>query len=142
MARRFCRATGSGMSPQNQPTFERGAVVLVDLEPVIGSEQGRQRPCIVLSELSEIRAAGIGNPLYFVVPLTTNHRLTGPLAPRLLARAGSLPADSVALVMHARAIDHQRIVRQWGMVDAQDIGVLQQAIAQMVGFVRTGTGQL
>ena len=108
-------------------SYGRGAVVLADLEPVTGSEQGRKRPCIVLSDLQTVRASG-ARPLYFVVPLTTASKLSGPLAPQLRARPGGLPADSTALVMHARAIDPARIVRHWGQVNAQDISLLQDAL--------------
>lgn len=107
--------------------YPRGAVILVDLDPVAGSEQGRKRPCIVLSDLKTVRASG-SRPLYFIVPLTTANKLTGPLAPQLQARPGGLPADSTALVMHARAIDPARIVRQWGTVDQEDVGTLQAAL--------------
>lgn len=111
--------------------YHRGDVVLVDLEPVTGSEQGRKRPCIVLSELQTVRASG-SRALYFVVPLTTSGKLTGPLAPQLKQRPGGLPTDSTALVMHARSIDPARIVRQWGAVDAQDIASLQAAVHLLV----------
>ncbi|WP_420594523.1 type II toxin-antitoxin system PemK/MazF family toxin [Deinococcus sp.] len=60
--------------------YLRGAIVTVDLEPVVGSEQGRRRPCIVLSQMNTVRASG-ARPLYFVVPLTTARKLSGPLAP-------------------------------------------------------------
>lgn len=60
--------------------YARGAVILVDLDPSTGSEQGRKRPCIVLSDMKTIRASG-SRPLSFVVPLTTANKLTGPLAP-------------------------------------------------------------
>ena len=111
--------------------YPRGAVVLVDLEPVTGSEQGRTRPCIVLSNAATVRASG-ARALYFVVPLTTSGKLRGPLAPQLKARPGGLPADSTALAMHARSIDPARIVRQWGTVDAQDVGTLQAAVRLLI----------
>jgi mRNA interferase MazF len=111
--------------------YPRGAVILVDLEPVAGSEQGRKRPCIVLSEMQTVRRSG-ARPLYFIVPLTTAGKLSGPLAPQLLARPGGLPADSTALVMHARAIDPSRIVRRWGQVDSQDVQTLQAALRVLV----------
>jgi mRNA interferase MazF len=107
--------------------YGRGSVLLVDLEPVLGSEQGRKRPCVVLSDLDTIRASG-SRPLYFVVPLTTAGKLSGALAPQLKARAGGLPADSTALVMHARSIDPARIVKHWGQVDVQEIELLQDAL--------------
>ena len=111
--------------------FPRGAVVLADLDPVTGSEQGRKRPCVVLSDLRGVRASG-ALPLYFVVPLTTADKLRGPLAPQLKAQAGALPSDSTALVMHARSIDPARILRQWGTLDGADVKALQAAVRVLV----------
>ncbi len=108
-------------------TYQRGDLLLVTLDPVLGSEQGLKRPCIVLSQLATVQASG-SRPVYFVVPLTTARKLTGPLAPLLQQRPSGLRADSVALVMHARSIDPRRIVSHWGRVDAQDIATLQAAL--------------
>lgn len=111
--------------------FPRGAVVLADLDPVTGSEQGRKRPCVVLSSLPNVRASG-ARPLYFVVPLTTAGKLRGPLAPQLRAREGALPSDSTALVMHARSIDPARILRHWGTLGEAEVKTLQGAVRQLV----------
>lgn len=106
-------------------------MVLADLDPVTGSEQGRKRPCVVLSDPKGVRASG-ALPLYFVVPLTTAAKLRGPLAPQLRASQGALPSDSTALVMHARSIDPARILRQWGMLDEEDVQTLQAAVRVLV----------
>ena len=111
--------------------YLRGAIVTVDLEPVVGSEQGRRRPCIVLSQMNTVRASG-ARPLYFVVPLTTARKLSGPLAPQLQAKPGGLPADSTALVMHARAVDPARVVRRIGHLDAPGVTALQAAVRVLI----------
>ena len=114
-----------------ETVYQRGDVVLVELEAMTGSEQSRKRPCIVLSEAETIRASG-AQALYFVVPLTTAGKLSGPLAPQLKHRPGGLPADSTALVMHAHSIEPRRVVSRWGSVDSQDIDALQAAIRVLI----------
>lgn len=113
------------------PTYQRGDVLLVKLDPVEGSEQGATRPCIVMSDVQTVRASR-AKSVYFVIPLTTSHTLHGPLAPLLKQRPNGLPADSTALVMHARSIDPQRVVKRWGSVDAQDVATLQAAVKTLV----------
>lgn len=49
-------------------TIRRGDIVLVDLEPVKGSEQGKKRPCLVIQN-------DLGNslsPTTIIAPLTSN----------------------------------------------------------------------
>jgi mRNA interferase MazF len=100
--------------------FKRGAVVMVNLEPVAGSEQGGVRPVLILSSLEKIRASR-ARPMYIIVPLTRSQTLTGPLAPRITARAGGMPLDSTALVMHMRSIDPARIRSQAGILNADEL---------------------
>jgi mRNA interferase MazF len=109
---------------------DRGAVVMVNLEPVMGSEQGRVRPCIVVSDLGTITASH-SRPLYVIVPLTRSEKLVGPLAPRLKARRGALPADSAALGMHLRSIDPRRITGRVGKLNAHEFDKLEEGIKQL-----------
>lgn len=106
----------------------RGTVVLVNLEPITGSEQGSTRPdgtpgvrpCVVLSDAATIRASR-ARPLYVVAPLTRSTTLTGPLAPRLTARTGGVPRDSTVLLMHVRSIDPARVVGAGGTLNAGEL---------------------
>ncbi len=116
-------------------TYERGAVVMVNLEPVMGSEQGRIRPCLVVSDLKTITASR-SRPLYVIVPLTRSEKLIGPLAPRLQARPGALPADSTALVMHVRSIDLRRITRQVGVLDTEELAGIRAGLRVLLELER------
>lgn len=100
--------------------FKRGAVVMANLEPVTGSEQGGMRPVLILSSLEKIRASR-SRPMYVIVPFTRSQTLTGPLAPRITARAGGVPLDSTALVMHVRSLDPARIRSQAGILNTDEL---------------------
>jgi mRNA interferase MazF len=114
--------------------YPRGAVVMLDLEPVVGSEQGRRRPCVVVSDPRTVRASR-ARLLYAVVPLTRSQALIGPLAPRLKQREGGLPADSTALCMHVRSVDPARVSGQVrGTLNAEELATVQRGLAVLFGL--------
>jgi mRNA-degrading endonuclease toxin of MazEF toxin-antitoxin module len=115
-----------------RPTYPRGAVVFVDLEPVVGVEQGRERPCIVVSDLETVRSSR-ARPVYVVVPLTRSETLIGPLAPRLKRREGGLPADSTALVMHVRSIAPERATgRTRGALNEEEMQMIETGLRALL----------
>ncbi len=121
---------------RRSPTYKRGAVVMVNLEPVTGSEQGRTRPCVVMSNLETMRKSG-AVPLYVVIPFTTAGKLGGILAPQIKARVGGLPADSTALTMHIRSIDPARVVRTVGTLNGAEMVSLEQGVLALIGLGAT-----
>lgn len=114
-------------------TYHKGDIVLVDLEPTLGSEQGFKRPAIIVSNLTTI-ANSHSRPLYVIIPLTRSEKLIGNLAPRLQAKEGGLPADSTALIMHLRSIDPQRILRFIGKLDVDELELIQKGLQELFGI--------
>lgn len=114
-------------------SYSAGDVVMVDLEPVMGSEQGRRRPCVVVSNLKAVTASR-SRPLFVIVPLTRSDKLMGSLAPRIPARAGGLPADSTALVMHLRSIDPRRILGTVGKLNSSELQKMMAGIRELFGI--------
>lgn len=112
--------------------YERGEVVLADFEPIVGSEQGRTRPCIIVSDLITVRQSR-SRPMYTVVPLTTSKTLVGPLAPRISAREGGLPRDSVALTMHVRSIDPTRIIKRVCKLSSSELFLVLESLLRHFG---------
>ena len=110
--------------------YKRGDVVLVNLEPIRGSEQGLVRPCVVMSDLETIQASN-SKPLYVIIPLTRSNTLKGKLAPRLRAKANNLPSDSTALIMHVRSIDYRRIIKRVTSLSKNDIKTLQLGLYEL-----------
>jgi len=118
---------------QGGGSFSQGAVVLVNLEPVAGSEQGKVRPCAVVSDLAAVRASR-SKPLYLIVPFTRSETLVGPLAPRIPARAGGVPLDSTALVMHTRSVDPARIRAQAGQLDGAELAPILAGLRHLTSM--------
>ena len=119
------------VSQNKQAKYNQGSILIVNLDPVEGSEQGRSRPCVVVSNTKAILASKV-KPLYVIVPFTRSETLEGSLAPRLKARKGGLPSDSVALVMHIRSIDPVRIKKRVGILSQAEIKVILEGIQDMV----------
>ena len=111
-------------------TYHKGDIVLVDLEPTLGSEQGFKRPAIIVSNLTTITNSH-SRPLYVIVPLTRSEKLIGDLAPKLQAKEDGLPANSTVLIMHLRSIDPQRILRFIGKLDAAELEIIQKGLSEL-----------
>lgn len=93
-------------------TVKRDDIVLCNLNPASGTEQGSLRPVIVV----QIDRANAASPHTIIAPLTTKIRAT-LLSSHVLLPAGSggLQQDSVVLCKQVRVIDRQRLVHVWGI---------------------------
>lgn len=95
--------------------MRRGEIWLADLEPVVGSEANKTRPCVLVSnDHANARAALLSRGTLTVVPVTRT------LAPALAfhvvlpAEETGLQHDSKAQAEHVRSIDVRRLVRPVG----------------------------
>lgn len=93
-------------SKDREERLRRGDVYYADLSPVVGSEQGGQRPVLIIQN-------DIGNrhsPTVIVAAITT--RLTKPELPThvQIQKCGSLKLrHSIVLLEQLRTIDKQRL---------------------------------
>ena len=106
----------------------RGEIYFVDLEPIIGHEQGGRRPVVVVS--NDI----VNNhPLVvLVVPGTKRFRYPMRLLNNVYVPAGEggLIMDTVFLTFQARALDHSRFQEApRGKLSAPYMVQLEQAMA-------------
>ena len=94
---------------------ERWSVWLANLEPVIGSEQGKTRPVLVISptRLNNVL------PVINVLPLTSRKagRRIYPNEALLPQGTGNLPNESLVLCYQIRTLDKQRLQREFGVVN-------------------------
>jgi mRNA interferase MazF len=92
----------------------RGDLVIVNFEPIKGSEQGKIRPAVVLQN-------DVGNKfskLTIVVPLTGKiYDKNLPFHVQVVAEDSGLKKDSTVLLNHIRTIDKSRIGKKIGKLD-------------------------
>ena len=97
----------------------RWSVWLANLDPVVGSEQGRTRPIIVVS----VRSLNNILPVVNVIPITSRkpNRRIYPNEAVLPASTGGLTLDSIALCYQIRTLDKRRLTRMLGVIDDADV---------------------
>lgn len=96
-----------------QPGIKRGDVVLVRLDSVIGSEQAKTRPAVVIQH----NALNLHSSTIIVVPLSSHIPSQNyPMHVPILFKG----QKGVIKVEHIRSIDKKRIVKVLGKV-SQDI---------------------
>ncbi len=95
--------------------MRRGDVWLVDLEPVVGSESNKTRPCVLVSnDHANARASTLARGTVTVVPVTGT--IDPMLAFQVLLPAADtgLSSDSKAQAEHIRSVDVRRLAHQTG----------------------------
>ena len=106
----------------------RGEVVLVSLGPVVGREQGKIRPAIVVSNDAANAVAAKFSGLITVVPLTSNVRKVFDFQVRLAPHEGGLDRPSKAQCEQTRSVSVERIVRSLGTLSAERMGEVDEAL--------------
>jgi mRNA interferase MazF len=125
------KAAGSGWP-------KRGEIYLTALDPTIGHEIKKTRPALVIQNDTSNRYSGVT----MVAPITSTVRL--PLSPLHVL----LPADpctglavaSVAVFNQIRAVDHKRLIKKLGEVDALVLAQVDEAIKAAFGLTVSGSG--
>ena len=105
--------------------FLRGHIYIADLEPVRGSEQGRTRPVVVLSN----NAMNATSPVITIAPLTSASNV-----PRLYrtdvfvsASEAGLAVDSVVMLSQIRTIAKSRITKELGELSPATMALIKKA---------------
>jgi mRNA interferase MazF len=114
-----------------QQRFRRGEIWTVDLEPVVGSEQGKARPAVIIQN-------DIGNqysPVLIVAALTSGERARYDVQVEVKSPEGGLHHNSLVLLNQIRTIDKRRVGRYWGRLSAVTMQQVDEAIKISLGLV-------
>ena len=105
--------------------LKRGDIWLVNLDPTVGSEIQKTRPCVVVSppEMHDYLRTVIVAPMY-------NWKQTGSLSDIAVRHAGK---TGLILLDQIRAVDKSRLVKRSGAVSA---AVLRSTITTLGRSVR------
>jgi mRNA interferase MazF len=107
----------------------RGEIRLVDLEPVRGSEAGKRRPAVVISnDRANAAAARLGRGVVTVVPVTSNTTRVFPFQTLLPADQTGLRVESKAQAEQVRAVAVERVGPVLGRVPAVILAALDDAL--------------
>ena len=110
--------------------LKRGDMYFVDLNPVVGSEQGEKRPAIVVQN-------DIGNkhsPTVVIVPLTCNLEKKPLPTHVFIPQSCGLESESLALVEQIRTVDRSRLKEYIGRIKRKQQAELDKALIVCVGL--------
>jgi mRNA interferase MazF len=109
--------------------MRRGDIVAVDLEPVVGSEAGKRRPAVVVSnDGANHTATVLGRGVVSVVPVTTSVEVIHPFQVLLPSGRTGLRRDSKAQAEQVRSVAVQRVGPVVGRVPADLLDDLDDAL--------------
>ncbi len=102
----------------------RGEVWWVRLDPTVGSEIAKTRPCLILTSdvLNQRRRTVV------VVPLSTSPQSSPPL----LVPVQCGDRDAVAVTDQIRAISKERLDRCMGTLSAAHVEAVEQAVREIL----------
>jgi mRNA interferase MazF len=114
--------------------LRRGQIIDVDLDPTKGSETGKIRPCIIVT--NDVYNARV--PVIQVVPITEWSEKKARIVTNIeleSAPENGLTKRSIADCLQTRPIDHrQRLVRVRGQLSSEDLAKVDRALKRVFGF--------
>jgi mRNA interferase MazF len=102
----------------------RGDIVMVNLDPTIGQEQGGLRPALVISSDDLNRSPA---RLIIVAPITGTDRGI-PAHIRVSSPEGGLTKPSVIMADQIRTIARRRVARRLGTVSSATMGKVENCL--------------
>lgn len=106
----------------------RGDVVYVNLEPKIGSETGKKRPCLIIQNNINNKYA----PATIIAVITSKRRLENkkkyPTHVWINKGEGGLTIDSIIQCEQIRTIDKSRIIKKIGHLNDDFMQKVEEAI--------------
>src|SRR3989338_11678155 len=117
------------MMSGNNKEILRGDVLLVDFDPVIGSEQGKRRPALVIQN-------DLGNkysPITIVAAITSRTFLKA-YPTNLEIHPRFLPQASTIMLNQVRTIDKSRIHKVYGHLDTMTMQNVDDCLKKSLGL--------
>lgn len=112
--------------------IKRGDIIIVNLEPIKGSEQAGRRPCVVIQN-------DFGNkysPLTIIAPITSKKfSKEFPTNVRLRRQDSKLDKDSTILLNQIKTIDKLRILKKISSLDSEIMERVDLAIKISLGLI-------
>ena len=113
--------------------LRRGDIVRVRLDPVEGSEQGGDRPGLILSP----DLINQHSPVVLVAAITSKKtEKIFPFETLIEPSPNGLPQRSKVMLLQLRALDKRRIIGHYGSVDAPTLERIDAALRIVTGLTR------
>lgn len=104
--------------------FKRGDVLLVNLDPTVGSEQKGTRPVVVIQN-------DVGNeysPLIIIAAITSKVKKIFDIHVHVFPPEGGLAKESIVLLNQIRTIDKSRVIKKKGTFSKEIVRKINNAL--------------
>lgn len=109
--------------------IRRGDIYIARLDPVIGSEQGGERPVLVIQNDKGNKYS----PTVIVLAITSKYHKKTPLPTHIEIDSSDLSVDSVALAEQVRTLDKTRLISYVGKINKESMAEVDKAIRISMG---------
>ena len=110
----------------------RGEIWQVALDPIVGSEIGKTRPALIISN---DRNNEFSNTIT-ILPITSRTKEIYPFEVQLLKEEGNLPFDSKIKCNQIRTVDKSRLLRSSCKVANEKLLEIEKALLIHLGIYR------
>ena len=110
--------------------MQKGDLVLVDLEPTIGAEMNKTRPCLIISpdEMNDVLRT------VQIAPITSVERELPTRVFIEATRGSGLDKDSYVVLDQLKTIDKKRVMRSIGKISDDELEEVCDALCQMFAY--------
>ncbi len=118
--------------PSGDLRYKRGEIWWVNLDPTVGSETAKKRPCVILQN-------DVGNTLSdttMVAPLLKGSKAYPFVVNVEATVANGLDETRGIHLEQMRVVDNRRIDRKLGMLEDKYWGEIEKAVCIVLGFDR------
>lgn len=113
--------------------MKRGEIYYADLSPVVGSEQGGLRPVLIIQNDTGNKYS----PTTIVAAITSKAEKTD-MPTHVKIQVDGLNKKSLVLLEQLRTIDRSRLKERVALLDANDMKLIDRALAISVGIEKQG----
>ena len=109
--------------------IKRGEIYIADLDPIVGSEQGGERPVLVIQN-------NVGNtysPTVIVLAITSRYQKKKNMPTHIPIESSDLAMNSIVLVEQVRTIDKSRLIHYVGRASKESMEAVDQALKISIG---------
>jgi len=111
--------------------INRGDIILANLEPVKGSEQGQIRPVLIIQN----NISNQYSPTTIIAPITSKvYTKEFPTNVKLSKQDSKLKVDSIVLLNQIRTIDKSRLIKKISHMDEMIMQRVDLAIKISLGL--------
>ena len=107
----------------------RGEIYIADLDPVVGSEQGGERPVLVIQN----NQGNKHSPTVIVLAITSRFHKKRHLPTHVPIESGDLSKNSIALAEQVRTIDKSRLIHYVGRASRETMDFVDNALKVSMG---------